>query len=94
MRPRAGIVVVWPKLKALGHPIRAEIVALVVASPTAPCASDLEEHFAIAQPTLSHHLHILQKTGVLQAEKRGLRVHYAIDRGLVDALSKLLRALK
>lgn len=78
----------------MGHPTRAEIVALVAGSQLPPCASDLEAHFALSQPTISHHLHILLRTGVLTAERRGIRMHYAIDRGLVDALAAFLRELR
>jgi DNA-binding transcriptional ArsR family regulator len=40
------------------------------------CASDIERRMRLSQPTISHHMAILTKAGVVEAEKLGLWVWY------------------
>jgi DNA-binding transcriptional ArsR family regulator len=35
------------------------------------CAGDIEEHVKLSQPTISHHMAILTKAGLVEATKRG-----------------------
>lgn len=59
-------------LKALADPIRVRLVSVISTSPTGEiCACDLPELFARSQPTMSHHLSILTKAGILEREQRG-----------------------
>ena len=44
----------------------------------------------VAQPTVSHHLKVLRKAGLVTAEKRGLWVYYRLNREKLDALRRLL----
>jgi len=39
---------------------------------------EIESHFALGQPTVSHHLRILREAGVVSAERRGTWVYYAL----------------
>src|SRR5690606_31200583 len=41
--------------------------------------SDLCEHFHISQPSVSHHLDILKRAGLVSADKRGREVFYTFD---------------
>ncbi len=44
----------------------------------------------LAQPTISHHLKVLREAGLVVSEKRGLWVHYRLDRDKMERLRSLL----
>jgi ArsR family transcriptional regulator len=66
--------------KALGDPHRLTMLLLIARSGEAVCARDLEEHFSLSQPTISHHLKILALVGFLDREQRGKWAHWSIRR--------------
>ena len=66
--------------KALGDETRIEIVGLLAAAGSDLCVCDIESHFELSQPTISHHLELLREAGVVTAERRGTWVYYALDR--------------
>lgn len=54
-------------LKALADPNRLKIVDLL--SNGSLCACDILEHFDFTQPTLSHHMKVLEKAGIIFVTK-------------------------
>ena len=59
-------------LKALADPVRLRLVSLIAASPTGEvCACDLPAVLDRSQPTVSHHLTQLVRSGLLRREQRG-----------------------
>lgn len=80
-------------LKALGDPTRLEIVRLLAAQPGATCVCDVVSHFDLAQPTISHHLRILEESGLVAGERRGIWSYYALAPGALAALAGVLGAL-
>ena len=54
-------------LKALGHPIRFQIVQFLLDKPH--CVCELKEHLDFSQPNLSQHLKILKEAGIIDSEK-------------------------
>lgn len=66
--------------KALGDETRIEMVTLLAAAGSELCVCDIETHFALSQPTISHHLKILRDAGIVTAERRGTWVYYALAR--------------
>ena len=74
-------------LKALGDPTRLEIVALVAAAKEPLCACEIEGHFELSQSTISHHLGLLRKAGILDSERRGTWAFYSITK---DAAAPLI----
>ena len=40
------------------------------------CVSEICEHFEMTQPSISHHLDILRRAGLVESEKRGREVYY------------------
>lgn len=40
------------------------------------CASDIEERVQLTQPTISHHMAVLTKAGLIQAQKLGQWMWY------------------
>ena len=76
--------------KALGDPIRLQLVDVLRRHAGEVCVCELEPLFEIAQPTLSHHLRKLREAGILGVERRGLWAYYYV---LPDALEELRRWL-
>lgn len=65
--------------KALGHPVRLQIVDLLSRFAGQVCVCDVESQFDLSQPTISHHLKVLRETGLVAAEQRGLWVYYYLQ---------------
>jgi ArsR family transcriptional regulator len=55
------------------------------------CASDIEQRIPLSQPTISHHMAILTKAGLVEAQKIGLWMWYQRNQA---GLRQLARALK
>jgi len=78
--------------KVLADPVRLRLLSLVAATPGGEvCACNLTEPLGRAQPTVSHHLSVLTRAGLLQREQRGRWAWYrAVPQQLAllrDALS-------
>lgn len=65
-------------LKALGHPIRLQIMHILSRMQGRVCVCDIEAAFDVKQPTISHHLRSLRDAGLVDAEQRGLYMFYRI----------------
>lgn len=78
VRPKAtkGYVKVF---KALGDTTRLEILGLLSAARAELCVCDVESHFKLSQPTVSHHLKLLREAGLIVGERRGNWIYYRID---------------
>lgn len=58
------------------------------------CVSDVVAAFNMSQPTISHHLHILKRFGLVTSRKEGKQVFYAIDRDhVIECCGKLFAKL-
>lgn len=62
--------------KALGHPARVKIVRQL--SDKEHCVCDLVEAVGLGWSTVSRHLSVLKRAGVIADEKRGLQVFYRL----------------
>jgi len=58
---------------------------------TGLCAFDIEQRVKLAQPTISHHMSILRKAGLVEAKKLGQWVWYCRNE---TALREFARALR
>ena len=58
--------------KALGDPIRLQLVDVLRKHAGKVCVCELLPLFDVAQPTLSHHLKKLREAGIVDSERRGL----------------------
>ena len=72
--------------KALGDPIRLQLVDVLRKHAGKVCVCELVPLFDISQPTLSHHLKKLRDAGIVDSERRGLWAYYYV---LPDALQEL-----
>lgn len=79
------------RFKALADPSRVRILGIVASSPNAEtCVCDLSEPLGIQQPTVSHHLKILVKAGLLGREQRGVWAYYSLTPGALGSLASAL----
>jgi len=72
-------------LKALADPTRLQLVNLI-AGMGEGCACDLPEAVGKSQPTVSHHLSVLVKAGLLDREQRGKWAWFSVREEQLDAL--------
>ncbi len=79
--------------KALGHPVRLQIVDLLSRFGGQVCVCDVEGQFDLSQPTISHHLKILREAGLVAAEQRGLWIYYHLRPAATEQLHALVGAL-
>ena len=78
--------------KVLSDPARLRLLSLVAAQPGGECCvCDLVSPLGISQPTVSHHLKVLNQAGLLEREKRGTWVYYRV---VPDRLETLRSALQ
>jgi ArsR family transcriptional regulator len=84
---------VAPLLKALADPVRLRLVSLIASSAGGEaCVCDLNAAFAQTQATISHHLKVLHAAGVLDRDKRGVWVYYAVRPEALSAVATLFSA--
>ena len=53
------------------------------------CVCDLNEAFDLTQATISHHLKVLHSAGILDREKRGVWVYYAVRPAALSAVANV-----
>ena len=78
--------------KALGDPVRLQLVDVLRKHAGKVCVCELVPLFDLAQPTISHHLRVLRDAGLIQSEKRGLWAYYYVLPGTLDELAAWLHA--
>jgi ArsR family transcriptional regulator, arsenate/arsenite/antimonite-responsive transcriptional repressor len=76
--------------KALGDPIRLQLVDVLRKHAGKVCVCELVPLFDISQPTLSHHLGKLRTAGIVDSERRGLWAYYYVKPEALEELSAWL----
>lgn len=76
--------------KALGDPIRLQVVDVLRRHAGKVCVCELVPLFDISQPTLSHHLKRLREAGIIDCERKGLWAYYYVVPGALEELSAWL----
>jgi ArsR family transcriptional regulator len=72
--------------KALGDPVRLQIVDVLHHHAGAVCVCEINDLFDLSQSTVSHHLKVLRDAGVVDYEKRGLWAFYYVKRDVIEEL--------
>jgi DNA-binding transcriptional ArsR family regulator len=75
-------------LRALSHPIRLRIVALLAEGEF--CVKRVEELMKISQSSASQHLSRLRYAGLIESERRGQQVCYRLADGRAERIRRLL----
>jgi ArsR family transcriptional regulator, arsenate/arsenite/antimonite-responsive transcriptional repressor len=76
--------------KALGDPIRMQLVDVLRKHAGEVCVCELVPLFELSQPTVSHHLKVLRDAGIVGSERRGLWAYYYVNPGALEELSQWL----
>jgi DNA-binding transcriptional ArsR family regulator len=83
-----------PLCKALGDETRLTILELLARRRGDLCVCEIDAHFDLSQPTISHHLKLLREAGLVRCERRGPWAYYSLDHAAVEALESLCVSLK
>lgn len=76
--------------KAMGHPTR---MAILIGLTKRQCnVNHIVEKLSISQSTVSQHLALLRRTGVVECSKRGLEVCYKVsDPFVLDIIERIIK---
>ncbi len=77
--------------KALNDPTRRAILELLKSKDLT--AGEIAEQFDMSFPSISHHLEILKRSGLLVSVKEGQFVYYSINTTVMDEMLKWLLQL-
>jgi len=78
--------------KALGDPIRMQLVDVLRRHAGQVCVCELVPLFDLSQPTISHHLKVLREAGLVGCERRGLWAYYYVAPAALEELGGWLAA--
>ncbi|HMJ73337.1 MAG TPA: metalloregulator ArsR/SmtB family transcription factor [Solirubrobacterales bacterium] len=76
--------------KALGDPIRLQLVDVLRKHAGKVCVCELVPLFDLSQPTVSHHLKKLREAGIVGSERRGLWAYYYVIPESLEEFSEWL----
>ncbi len=76
-------------LKALADPVRLKLVNIIAESGEG-CACDFPDAIGRSQPTISHHLGLLVKAGILDREQRGKWAWFRVNEDRLAAVRTAL----
>ena len=76
--------------KALGDPIRMQLVDVLRKHAGKVCVCELVPLFDLSQPTVSHHLKVLREAGIVGSERQGLWAYYYVKPEALEELSAWL----
>lgn len=80
-----------PLLKALADPVRLRLMSLVASRASGEaCVCELTGAFGLSQPTISHHMQVLHKAGLVDRDKRGVWVYYRARPQALAAIGALV----
>jgi ArsR family transcriptional regulator, arsenate/arsenite/antimonite-responsive transcriptional repressor len=78
------------RLKAIADPVRVRLMSLLLARDEV-CTCDLAPAVSVTEPTVSHHLSVLKKAGLISnGERRGMNVYYGARREALGALCRVI----
>ncbi len=80
-------------LKALAHPVRLQIIELLNRLGGQVCVCDIEAHFDLSQPTISHHLKVMRQAGLIESEPRGVWIYYHTRPAALAQVRAVLQSL-
>lgn len=78
--------------RALAHPTRLQVFFFLVRARREVPAGEIQEALEVPGPTLSHHLDILRRAGLLRSRRQERYVFYSVNQDTVRELVRLLTA--
>ena len=89
-----GTEVLAGAFKAIGHPVRIQILEILTRQAGQVCVCDIESKFDLSQPTISHHLRVLRRAGLLASERSGTWIYYSVRKEGVGPLRAFVEQLR
>ncbi|MBU4227916.1 metalloregulator ArsR/SmtB family transcription factor [bacterium] len=81
-------------LRALSDKTRQEIIKIFTEKKEL-CVSDITKKFTLSRPTISHHLNLMKRAGLLNARKEGREIYYSFNKPYVtELMQSILNNLK
>jgi DNA-binding transcriptional ArsR family regulator len=80
-------------LKALADPTRLTMIATLRQQAGPVCVCDLVKAFDLTQPTISHHMGVLKRAGLVESVKQGIWIYYRLREDLPQGVKKALQVL-
>jgi DNA-binding transcriptional ArsR family regulator len=78
--------------KALSHPIRRKVLAMLRERPMA--SGEIAQAFDVAWPTMTAHLNALKDAGLVTAERDGTSIRYRVNASVMEeAVAALLELM-
>jgi len=71
--------------KALADDTRQRILEMLLAAEGGLCVSEIVRAFGVSQPTISHHLSILRRLGLVTSRREGKEIYYSVNRERIVA---------
>jgi DNA-binding transcriptional ArsR family regulator len=88
--PERDALEVALRLKALADPVRVRLMSLLLTRDEV-CTCDLAPAVGVSDATVSHHLSVLKRAGLISdGERRGMNVYYRARRDALGALCRVL----
>ena len=78
--------------KALAHLSRLQVFFCLVRAGKERSVGEIQAELEIPGPTLSHHLDVLRRAGLVENRKEERYIYYSVKREAVTALVRLLTA--
>jgi DNA-binding transcriptional ArsR family regulator len=78
--------------KALAHLSRLQIFFVLVKAQREMSVGEIQEAVEIPGPTLSHHLDLLRRAGLIESRREERYIYYSVQRERVTTLVRLLTA--
>ena len=78
--------------KALAHLTRLQIFFVLVKAGKEMSVGEIQEAVEIPGPTLSHHLDVLRRAGLVESRREERYIYYSVQREQVTTLVRLLTA--
>jgi DNA-binding transcriptional ArsR family regulator len=78
--------------KALAHLTRLQVFFFLVRAGREMSVGEIQTEVEIPGPTLSHHLDLLRRAGLVESRKEERYIYYSVKRDAVTALVRLLTA--
>jgi ArsR family transcriptional regulator len=78
--------------KALNDETRRQILSMLRKKDMS--AGEIADQFNISRPSISHHLEILKRAGLVTSEKQGQFIIYSVNTTIIDDLLQWVLTLK
>ena len=78
--------------KALNDKTRRDILELLKKGDLS--AGEIAEKFQMSWPSISHHLELLKRAGLIEADKRGQYIYYTLNTTVMDEIMKWMMQFK